>query len=137
MLMARLYEKHHENVIEYFGVARIGDTFHHDVLVMCLECEQDKNLWLKLMRFLGCDIDSEANFKLLQTKFPWDLAANEGLSKYYLPKDFDLNWREYEWSDSVKKVLERIYDSHLNAQERMYRVARDVWGIDLKTQLAT
>ena len=134
MLMARLYEKHHENVMRYFGMDRIGETFEDDVLILCLECDKDEILWLKLMRFLGCDIDSERNEKLLQSEFPWDLAAYQGLGECYVPRDFDLNWREYNWSDDVKRVFDNIYDNALNATERMYQVARDIWGIDMRTQ---
>ena len=47
MLMARLYEKHHENVLGYFGADRIGDTLDDDVLILCLECDQDDVLWLQ------------------------------------------------------------------------------------------
>merc|ERR1719150_2788503 len=100
MLMARVYEKHHENVISYFTEQRIDE----DLLILCLECEQDP--WQKIAGFLGCN-------KTPKKPFPHELSADSSLRKDYIPRNVSLNWRAYHYSRAVTDVWDLIYNEYI------------------------
>eukprot|EP01084_Bolivina_argentea_P243391 408033_1 len=133
MLMARNYEKHHENILNYFGADRIG--MDKDLLIICLECENDP--WNKIFKFLGCEWKYANNGEIekLNIPFPHELSAVKYMPKYYLPKDFSLNWREYEkYGKITKDVLNVIYNDEYTPMERLNNVAKYLWRFDMQRQ---
>ena len=138
MLMARNYEKHHENVMNYFGQSRIGENMDDDVLILCLECERDDTMiWKKLQKFLGCEWMGGMDDTMWQNiAFPHDLSAVEYMDKTYLPKDLFMNmdWREFEYGKTVTDVLENIYDDRYDAMDRMKNMSKNFWRWDMNLQ---
>ena len=128
VLMARVYEKHHSNVMKYFGANRIG--IDKDVLVLCLECEQ--NPWQKIGEFLGCNTGS-----IQEIGFPHKLSAVEYMPKYFLPRNFSLDWQRYdEYGTIVNNVLDILYDeNNFSPMQRLQRISKYLWHFDIEEQM--
>lgn len=124
VLMARLYEKHNQNVLSYFGADRIGHDIDSDLLVLCLDCEPDP--WPKITSFLGCSMDSPFP--------PFAHELRSALPSVYVPRNFSLDWKSYQFTPFVEEVLRLIYDQNQTERERMHSVVRKLWGFDIQTQ---
>ena len=136
MMMARLYELHHKNVMQYFGLNRIGNGIDDDVLVLCLECEDTDTLWMKLGKFLGCDFVLEDGWREKIGEFPWGNVGDDfGTIKEYLPREESLDWRrKWNITKDVRMVLDLMHGGDFEAKERMDMIAKKVLRFDMETQ---
>ena len=131
MYNARLYEKHHDNVLKYFTSKRIGINKDKDLLILCLECETEKDLWCKITKFLQCN-------KTPNISFPHELKSeiNEIINeKYYLPQNFSLNWRNYNFSNNTQSIFNFFYNKQFNPKQRIYNFAREFLHFDIDHQM--
>ena len=80
-----------------------------------MECEQDP--WQKLFTFLGCEWNQNVEIGTKTMDFPHKLSAVNYLPKYYIPKDFELNWRDFEYGNIVNNMLSDIYDNKWNERQ--------------------
>eukprot|EP01083_Nonionella_stella_P156902 508640_1 len=115
MLSARRYEKHNENVMRYFSGSR-----RDNLLVMNLW--NDTLPWKTLMEFLECDAS-----KL----WPYDSkpigehnVSPSGQKKDMLPRDTDLNWKQFQFSPQYQDLFDLIAsfndDAHLERNREFY-----------------
>ncbi|ETO27746.1 hypothetical protein RFI_09386 [Reticulomyxa filosa] len=86
MLIARRYELHNQNVVQYFQSRKQI----HNLLVINLF---DKSIdhWSVLKNFLGCDF-SLPN----QKEFPRSNVGEKVVSEF-IPRDYPLNWKNYQY----------------------------------------
>ncbi len=92
MLTARRYEVHNFKVKKYF------ENRPNNLLI--LDLANDKNAFEKLKHFLECPISdsSKGDGNEKGEEFPRDNVAPDGMKKEMIPKNYSLDWRNFNFS---------------------------------------
>eukprot|EP01084_Bolivina_argentea_P306740 530097_1 len=119
MLIARQYELHNQNVIQYFTQR---DRLH-DLLIINLGIESQKmpysEQWYKITKFLGC-----AN--ITDESLPQKNIANDEQIDFF-PKDYQIEWRNYKWSDIVSNILNVVHEMNGKYNETLWNVLKTMY----------
>ena len=84
--IARRYEQHNRNVIEYFRSRNAEDQ------LLILNMQEERDPWHKVMSFLDCDFDPPP------FRFPRANSARNAIE--IIPKHYNLDWQSFDdWPD--------------------------------------
>ena len=93
MLVAKLYEEHNNNVIEYFSKSKDKKK-----QLLVINLQEESMAWEKLAEFLECEVPD--------MPFPFINSAPESQVSELLPLDFDLNWKDFNFSEKFTNFFE-------------------------------